>query len=270
MKLIQYHSLVEDSCKKTIGAETEEELIREIKNIKDNLENSKLSTYHAVGTKIKGFYGKNYGKNEMAKIARFIDLSTSTVYKIVQFADKYCWQDVEEISAGAFQLSWHRLRDNLSLQKEEVLRVYRASHNMAEFKRKAIQLRRTLKTNQEAEQEANDKVNGLEGSEQICPGVLNLPVQDSNRNLSETIQNLQTEITKLQSEIEQKNRELDSLRMDLASRKVDFMTRFPEMLWDLDNEALVRLDSLLLEEIKRREIKENAEETVQICTINES
>jgi len=258
MKLIQYHSLVEDVTRETGRMETEEELIKEIKNIKNRLENSKLAAYHTIGTKIKGFYGKNYGKNEMAKIAKTIDLSKSTVYKIVQFAEKYNYEDIEEISGGAFQLSWHRLRDNLSLQREDVLRVYRGSHSIAEFHRKIKQIKRISKSGQEPEHDK--KIS--EEDDQFCPGVLNLPAQDSNKAPSEMVKNLQVEITKLQSELEQKNHQLDSLRRFITKRKSEWITSFPELLQDLDNEALMRLESSLFEEIKRRETEKNKEEPV--------
>ena len=97
----------------------------------------------------------------MAKIAKTIDLSTSTVYKIVQFSDKYNWEDVEEISEGAFQLSWHRLRDNLSLQREDVLKVYRASHNISEFNRKIKQVKRISKYSQESKRDVKNKLKKL-------------------------------------------------------------------------------------------------------------
>ena len=211
------------------------------------MENSRLAAYHAIGSKIKGFYGKNYGKNEMAKIAKTVDLSTSTVYKIVQFVEKYNWEDIEEISEGAFQLSWHRLRDNLSLQKEEVIRVYRASHNIAEFNRKIKEIKRISKCNHEPEQ--------------FCPGVLNLSAQDSNKKVSEKVTDLPAEIKKLQSELDQKNRQLDTLRKVLKNIKIEWMARFPEILRDLDKEDLKRLEFSLLEEKKRRETKENKETT---------
>jgi hypothetical protein len=227
----------------------------EITNIKNRLENSKLAAYHAIGTKIKGFYDKIYGKNEMARIAKSIDLPKSTVYKIVQLAEKYNWEDIEEISEGAFQLSWHRLRDNLSLQKEEVLSVYRASHNVAEFNRKIKQIKRISKSDQEPE---HDKLEISEEPDQFCPGVLNLSAQSSNKELSETVKNLQIEIAKLQSELDQKNHQLDSLRRFITKRKSEWITSFPELLQDLDDEALRRLESSLFEEIKRREIEETA------------
>ena len=258
MRLADYDSRIKDATKEASGEKTDEQLFVEIKNIKNRMENSTLVAYHTIGTKIKGFYGKNYGQNEMDKIAREIDLSTSTVYKIVQFAEKFSSEDIEQISEGAFQLSWHKLRDNLSLEKEEVLRVYRASHNPSEFSRKIKQIKQLSKCNQAPESDIQSEIQGED--EQNCPGVLNLPVHVSDKNLSETVANLHAEITELKSEIEQKNRQIDSLHNMILKKEKEWMQNFPEILCDLDIDGLMKLESSLIREKKRREIEENKEE----------
>jgi len=229
----------------TTGEITEERLLIEIKNIKSRIENSKLLAYHAIGTRIMGFYGKNYGKDEMAKIARTIDLPKSTVYKIVQFAEKYDQPDVEEISEGAFQLSWHRLRDNLSLQKEEVLRCYRASHNIAEFSRKIKQIK--LVSNSKEEMESDKSEISVESNE-FCPGVPN-----SQDELSEAVTKLQAEVGRLQTELDQKKHQIEVLHEKMGHWKTEWLDKFPEILRDLDKDALLSLESSLIEEKQRRE-----------------
>ncbi len=270
MKVIEYDRMVKDAARGAPREETEEQLIIEIKNIKTRMENSRLEAYHAIGTKISGFYGKNYGKNEMAKIAKTIDLSKSTVYKVVQFAEKYSWENIEEFSEGAFQLSWHRLRDNLSLEKKQVIRVYHASHNLSEFSRKIKQMKRLSNSNQESE---NDNGNGKseiqEESEQFCPRVLNLPLEVSNKELSEKVTSLNAEITKLQSELEWKNREIESIQKVIEQKEIEWLKKFPEILRDLDSDALTSLESSLFEEKNRREIEGGIAE-IHISTPHET
>ena len=181
----------------------------------------------------------------MAKISKAIDLPISTVYKIVQFAEKYDQQDVEEISGGPFQLSWHRLRDNLSLQKEEVLRCYRASHNIAEFSRKIKQIKRISKSEEDM---ASGKSEVSVESDEFCPGVPN-----SQDELSEAVTKLQAEVGRLQSELVQKKHQIEVLHEKMGHWKTEWLDRFPEILRDLDKDTLLSLESSLIEEKQRRE-----------------
>ena len=250
MELIEYQSLVDAAHQgsdwEITGEITEERLLIEIKNIKSRIENSKLLAYHAIGTRIMGFYGKNYGNNEMAKIAKAIDLPISTVYKILQFAEKYDQQDLEEISGGPFQLSWHRLRDNLSLQKEDVLKTYRASHNILEFSRKIKQVKLVSKS--EGDMASGKSEISVESNE-FCPGELNSQPQESDMNLTE----LQADITRLQSELEEKKYQIEVLHEKMGHWKTEWLDKFPEMLRDLDKDTLLSLEFSLIEEKRRRE-----------------
>jgi hypothetical protein len=249
MKLIEYQSLVNSAQHKLDRQNNEELLLKEIKNIKNRLENSILFSYHAIGAKINEFYNKCYGKNEMARIAKTLDLSISTVYKIVQFAEKYDQHDVVEISEGTFQLSWHRLRDNLSLRKEDVLSAYRSSHHPYEFSKKIGQLKRIVKAEKNPD---NNVAKASEEESEFCPRVLNFQCEASDGHISQVLKNLQAEVTRLQSELDQKNRQIKAFLSTIRRWRAGWIAKFPEMLRDLDQDTLLSLECSLIEEKQRR------------------
>ena len=249
MKLIEYQSLVNSAQHKLDCQNNEELLLKEIKNIKNRLENSKLLAYHAIGAKINEFYNKCYGKNEMARIAKTLDLSISTVYKIVQFAEKYDQHDVVEISENTFQLSWHRLRDNLSLRKEDVLSAYRSSHQPYEFSKKIGQLKRIAK----AEKKPDNNVAETSGEDsEFCPRVPNFQCEASDDHLSQALKGLQAEVTSLHSELDQKKHQIKALLSKVRRWRAGWISNFPEMLRDLDQDTLLSLECSLIEEKQRR------------------
>lgn len=236
-----------DTIRKPEEKRSEEQLFMELRTIKNNFENTKLNIYHTIGTRISQFYGKIYGENVMGRIAKTLDLSTSTVYKIAQFAEKYDQQDVNKISEGPFQLSWHRLRDNLSLDKDEIFKAYQASHNPAEFSRRIKEVKRKFKLKEESDDQA------IELSEN-CPGEANFQGQPLEDSPTEAVANLQAEITRLQSELDQKGHQLETLHTKIELLQTDWIKGFPDMLRDLNKETLQSLEGSLVEELNRRKV----------------
>ena len=156
----------------------------------------------------------------MGRIAKTLDLSTSTVYKIVQFAEKYDQEGVDKICVGPFQLSWHRLRDNRSLDKDEILKAYQASHNPTEFSLRIKDIKRKLKSTEDSE----DQALGLSYN---CPGVPSFQDQLSEDIPAETVINLQAEVTRLQLELDQKDHQLEILHATIELPKSDWIKGLP-------------------------------------------
>ena len=103
MGLMEFQRAQSDITRTPDEKQTEDQLFKELRTIKNTLENTKLLAYHAIGTNIVKFYGKSYGDDEMGRIAKELDLARSTVYKICQFANKYDQDAVDKISGGSFR-----------------------------------------------------------------------------------------------------------------------------------------------------------------------
>jgi len=112
---------------------TEDDLCADIKQIRNHQVVSEIVGNWMIGKKINTFYCKNYGENELQRIAGETDIKIGTLYKALQFAKRYTEKQVCNLLNGHFTFSWRQVVKNLSLQPETLIALYKGSNTLDEF-----------------------------------------------------------------------------------------------------------------------------------------
>jgi len=121
--------------------ETIEDLFEYVKRLKSNEENSLIITRYQLGITINNFYKKNYGTDELQKIAEASGYSKSTLHKACQFAKDFTDGRVAELLEGPFQISWRDISQNLRVNPDDFVKAYLQSATVDEFRNAVTELK---------------------------------------------------------------------------------------------------------------------------------
>jgi hypothetical protein len=121
--------------------QTEDQLIRWSSWLKCNEENSHIRNRHQLGKAINNVYEKNYGNDDLQKIADASGYSKSTLHKATQFATNFTDERVSELLSGAFPISWRDIAQNLKVNPDDFVKAYSASATIDEFRNAVTELK---------------------------------------------------------------------------------------------------------------------------------
>lgn len=119
-----------------VGSEpqSEDQLVQTVSKLWNYKEGTKLATYYLIGKVINDYRSKKiYGDSEMAKLADFIAVNISNLYKACQFAERYTDEQVRQLLSGSFVMSWRNIAQNLAVPCETILELYWQSQTSGEF-----------------------------------------------------------------------------------------------------------------------------------------
>lgn len=172
----------------TTDSKIVDELVADILRMKTSEDISAISNRHALGSMISDKFNKQYGKREMATLARRTGLSESTLYKSCQFANEFSVDDVSTLSAGPFTLSWRMVAQNMAIGRENLLKAYVDAKTVSEFR---------------------NAVTKLKGGKKVrIPG-------ESKKDLKNTVNRLLEELKKTHDRLTTTEHELEALRSSL-------------------------------------------------------
>jgi hypothetical protein len=120
---------------------TEDQLIRWASRLKCNEENSQIRNRHQLGKAINNVYKKNYGNDDLQKIADASGYSKSTLHKACKFAENFSDEKVSELLRGSFPVSWRDIAQNLRVNPDDFVKVYTASASADEFRNAITKLK---------------------------------------------------------------------------------------------------------------------------------
>jgi len=120
---------------------TEGQLIVWSSWLKCNEENSHIRNRHQLGKAINNVYEKNYGNDDLQKIADASGYSKSTLHKATQFATNFTDEKVSELLSGAFSISWRDIAQNLKVNPDDFVKAYTASASADEFRNAVTELK---------------------------------------------------------------------------------------------------------------------------------
>ena len=163
------------------GFPTEEDLCDHLKRMRAQEVGDGIRLKWELGETIRDHYKaeRDYGYDQLGKIARKSGWSKSTLQKTCKFAEKYTNEQVEVMLQGTFSLAWRDIAQNLSLEAQVFIDTYSRAQTSKEFRNSVIQLRQpgadgTLppkpKTRKELERElaeSKQKITDLENRIQV-------------------------------------------------------------------------------------------------------
>ena len=112
---------------------TENDLIAEIREMNRLLNLSTIMIYWQMGQMINAFYQGKYGSNELQRIANGTEVGKDTLTKACKFARMYSHDQLDALLKGKFHLSWFQVANNLSVNPQQLIEVYREVQSPAEF-----------------------------------------------------------------------------------------------------------------------------------------
>lgn len=144
--------------------ETEEELIILTKALNARMDYWQIGTYWMIGYKINGYYERkgNYGKGTLEKISLEVDIGIDTLRKALKFARVYNETQLKILLSGNFYLKWNDIAQNLTVEPEKFVEVFKETNSSHEFNRNIMDCKKIMKGEFETRGAAT---NGTEGSE---------------------------------------------------------------------------------------------------------
>jgi len=122
----------------------EEQLIQHTILLNTGLQMSLVITYWHIGNNINLFYNKEYGKNELQRIADATGIGRDTLTKACKLAKKYSQEQIEILLNGSFQVSWFYIANNLRIPADNFIDLYRNANDRVEFNHNIINFKDSL------------------------------------------------------------------------------------------------------------------------------
>ena len=144
--------------------ETEEELIDVTKALNARMNYWRIGTFWLIGHKINSYYQRkgNYGKGTLERISLDVGIGIDTLRKALKFARIYNEEQLKILLHGNFLLRWNHIAQNLTVDPENFVDVFKETTNPGEFHRKIIYCKKVLNGECETPGAA---INGTEGSD---------------------------------------------------------------------------------------------------------
>ena len=129
--------------------ETEEELIDITKALNTRMNLWQVGTYWMMGLKINSFYERkgNYGKGTLEKLSLEVGIGIDTLRKAIKFAKVYNEEQIKTLLNGNFTLQWNHIAQNLTVEPESFVEVYRETNTSLEFHNRIIDCKKSVNSN---------------------------------------------------------------------------------------------------------------------------
>ncbi len=216
--------------KSNFQAESEEDLIKHTKYLYTRMEISVVITYWSIGQGISSFYQKEYGQSELKRIADEAGIHLDTLHKACKFAQEYSEDQVKELLDGKFTIAWNHIANNLSVEPQNLLDVYRSSNSPKEFHNGIIKFKspnekrgKLKKVNEEPDQNVSGP-----SQDPVEPEIIDNVKMEENQGEetageSELIEALKDEINHLRDDLTSKDKRIKELERltDKMSRELE-------------------------------------------------
>lgn len=101
-----------------------EDLVNEIKRLFAEKEQCKIKNYWLIGQKIIEYKLVINSDVDACDLGNMTGMSSDTLYKCRQFADKYTEEQVDALFNGQFVMSWHLVYHYLTLNAADIVETY--------------------------------------------------------------------------------------------------------------------------------------------------
>lgn len=113
--------------------ESEEALIAYTASIHNKVQTFSIGGYWEIGRTINSFYRGKYGTQELERISNATGIGRDTLNKMCKFAKQYSRDQVEALLSGSFYISWFHISQNLSVEPDKMIQVYRETGDPKQF-----------------------------------------------------------------------------------------------------------------------------------------
>ena len=129
--------------------ETEEELIDITKALNTRMNLWQVGTYWMIGRKINSFYERkgNYGKGTLERIAVDVGIGIDTLRKAKKFSLIFDEEQLKTLMSGHFTLQWNHIAQNLTVEPDSFVEVYRETNTSLEFHNRIIDCKKNVNSN---------------------------------------------------------------------------------------------------------------------------
>jgi len=129
--------------------ETEEELIDITKALNTRMNLWQVGTYWMMGLKINSFYERkgNYGKGTLEKLSLEVGIGIDTLRKAIKFAKVYNEEQIKTLLNGNFTLQWNHIAQNLTVEPDSFVEVYKETNTSLEFHNRIIDCKKSANSN---------------------------------------------------------------------------------------------------------------------------
>ena len=126
--------------------ETEEELIDVTKALNTRMNLWQVGTYWMIGKKINSFYERkgNYGKGTLERIAVDVGIGIDTLRKAKKFSLIFDEEQLKTLMSGHFTLQWNHIAQNLTVEPESFVEVFRETNTSLEFHNRIIDCKKSV------------------------------------------------------------------------------------------------------------------------------
>ena len=122
-------------------AKTVKELIDHIQLDYEVSLSTKIISNWRIGQGINSMYKSKVNIGKIEKIADQTGMSLESLIKACKFASQYSPEDLDRLLNGPFSISWDEdISDNLSVDPNELIEIYRGSDSRKAFRRSIIEL----------------------------------------------------------------------------------------------------------------------------------
>lgn len=142
-KLNMEKTVIESTAVKTNNyqPESEEALIAYTASIHNKVQTFSIGGYWEIGRTINSFYRGKYGTRELENISNATGIGRDTLNKMCKFAKQYSRDQVEVLLSGAFYISRFHISQNLSVEPDKMIRVYRETGDPKQFHNDIMKLK---------------------------------------------------------------------------------------------------------------------------------
>ena len=127
--------------------ETEQDLINLTKALNARMDYIQIGTYWMMGRHISSYYDRkgNYGKGTLEKISLEVEIGIDTLRKAIKFAKVYNEEQLKTLLNGTFLLKWNHIAQNLRVEPEIFVGVFKETNSSDEFNRNIMDCKKRMK-----------------------------------------------------------------------------------------------------------------------------
>ena len=101
---------------------------------------TKIISFWRIGHGINSMYKSKVNIGKIEKIADQTGISVGALQKAIMFASKYSLRNLEDLLDGPFAISWDDITDNLWVDPNDFIRIYRGSDSRKAFQHSIVKL----------------------------------------------------------------------------------------------------------------------------------
>ena len=191
----------------------EEGLVMYLKNIYSEVSMRNIAGYYAMGAAVNRYYTKEYGANELGKIAEKVGMPRDTLQKACKFNRTYTLDQFFSILNGELKLHWRDIANNLTIPPEKFIEVYQQSSSLKEFHYSVRLLKPKKQTVRQTDESESVEPSFEEGTD---PEIKNLKIL--NWRLENKIEKLKRTAVIRNSRISELKDEIKKLKKDIKGR----------------------------------------------------